>query len=63
MILATAERADRSACDDGIEHLAHLATAVLNEHVNEGGQCAACLEASFPCDSAVLAEHNMALLP
>lgn len=44
-----------------IEHLAQLASAVLNEHVNDHGLCAVC-GCAFPCDSAVLAEHNVALL-
>ena len=44
-----------------LEHLAQLATVVLNEHMNQAGLCAVCGTA-FPCDSAVLAEHNIALL-
>lgn len=63
MILATAHEAEPQLGPDGIEHLAHLAAAVLNAHVNADGHCAACLHRSFPCDSAVLAEHNLALLP
>jgi hypothetical protein len=43
------------------ERLARLATAVLNEHVDDGGLCAACDGVAFPCRSAVLAEHNTAL--
>jgi hypothetical protein len=43
-----------------IERLAELATAVLNEHTNDQGRCAGC-GCAFPCDSAVLAEHNLAL--
>jgi hypothetical protein len=38
-----------------------LATTVLNEHVNHEGLCALC-GCAFPCDLAVLAEHNAALL-
>ena len=45
-----------------IEHLAHLASVVLNEHVNDNGLCAACPGAAFPCELAVMAEHNTALL-
>ncbi len=45
-----------------LEHLAHLATVVLNEHVNDDGLCAVCPGVAFPCTSAVLAEHNAALL-
>ena len=33
----------------------------LDEHTNQAGLCAVCGTA-FPCDSAVLAEHNVALL-
>ena len=45
-----------------IEHLAQLTTLVLNEHVNDNGLCAVCPGVAFPCMSAVLAEHNAALL-
>jgi len=44
-----------------IEHLARLASVVLNAHVNRDGPCAVCGSA-FPCESAVLAERNAALL-
>jgi len=44
-----------------LEYLAQLATVVLNEHTNRAGLCATC-GTTFPCDSAVLAEHNLALL-
>ncbi len=44
-----------------LEHPAQLATVVLNEHINDDGLCAVC-GCAFPCESAVLAEHNMALL-
>ena len=44
-----------------LEALARLATVVLNEHTNGLGLCAVC-GCAFPCDSAVLAEHNVALL-
>jgi hypothetical protein len=43
------------------EHLAHVATVVLNEHVNEWGLCAMC-GGAFPCELAVLAEHSVTLL-
>jgi len=43
------------------EHLAQLATVVLNEHTNDNGLCAVC-GCAFPCSSAVLAENNIALL-
>jgi len=46
-----------------LEHLAHLASVVLNEHINDDGLCAVCPGVAFPCTSAVLAEeHNAALL-
>ena len=46
--------------DTQIEQLAHLASSVINEHVNQGGVCAVC-GCAFPCDRAVLAEHNLAV--
>ena len=45
-----------------LEHLAQLATVVLNGHTNDRGLCAACQGVASPCASAVLAEHNAALL-
>ncbi len=45
-----------------LEHLAQLATVVLNEHTDDRGLCAACSGVAFPCELAVLAEHNAALL-
>jgi hypothetical protein len=44
-----------------LEHLAQLAVRVLGEHVNDHGLCVVC-GVAFPCESAVLAEHNTALL-
>jgi len=44
-----------------LEHPAQLATVVLHEHINDDCLCAVC-GCAFPCESAVLAEHNMALL-
>jgi len=44
-----------------LENLARLATIVLNEHTNQAGLCAVC-DTAFPCDPAILAEHNVALL-
>ena len=41
--------------------LADLATSVLNEHTNDHGLCAVC-GVAFPCDLAIVAEHNAALL-
>lgn len=37
-----------------------LATSVMNEHVNEQGLCVICGSA-WPCERAVLAEHNLAV--
>ena len=45
-----------------IEHLARLASVVLNAHVNDSGWCAVCRGVAFPCDLAVVAEHNTALV-
>ena len=44
-----------------LERLAQLAVRVLGEHVNDRDLCAVC-GVAFPCESAVLAEHNTALL-
>lgn len=43
-----------------LRQLAANAASVLNEHVNDHGRCAAC-GCAWPCESAVLAEHNLAL--
>lgn len=61
MIPATAAELRRTNTVDP-EHLAQLATVVLNEHTNDDGLCAVCAGVAFPCASAVLAEHNAALL-
>jgi hypothetical protein len=45
-----------------LERLAHIACVVLNEHINSDGQCAVCVDVAFPCDRALLAEHNLAVL-
>ena len=45
---------------DEIDALIRLATRVLNEHRNDHELCAVC-GCAFPCDRAVLAEHNLAL--
>ncbi|KWX00948.1 hypothetical protein TH66_05305 [Carbonactinospora thermoautotrophica] len=44
-----------------LDLLRSTATVVLNEHVNAYGLCAVCGSA-FPCERAVLAEHNLASL-
>lgn len=43
-----------------VDALHQLATAVLNEHTNDHDLCAVC-GCAFPCERAVLAEHNLAL--
>jgi hypothetical protein len=43
-----------------LDALRQLATVVLNEHTNDRGLCAVC-GCAFPCERAVLAEHNLAL--
>lgn len=43
-----------------VEALYQLAAAVLNEHTNANDLCAVC-GCAFPCERAVLAEHNLAL--
>ena len=45
-----------------LEHLAQLASAVLNTHTNDHGHCATCTGVTFPCEHALLAEHNLAVL-
>lgn len=45
----------------GPEALSLLAVTVLNEHINQAGLCAVCGSA-WPCESAVLADHNLATL-
>ena len=44
-----------------LKALRDLATQVINEHVNDNALCAVCGSA-FPCELAVLAEHNLDLL-
>lgn len=43
-----------------VDALHQLATVVLNEHRSDDGLCAVC-GCAFPCERAVLAEHNLAL--
>ncbi len=42
------------------EALRALATRVINQHVDDHGLCAVC-GCAFPCERAVLAEHNLDL--
>lgn len=42
-----------------LEALVSLATRALNEHTNDAVLCAVCGSA-WPCERAVLAEHNLA---
>jgi hypothetical protein len=44
-----------------LEALSSLAVTVLNEHTNDADLCAVCGSA-WPCEQAVLAEHNLAAL-
>jgi hypothetical protein len=43
-----------------VMQLLRLATTVIGEHVDEQGLCAVCGSA-WPCEWAVLAEHNLAV--
>lgn len=43
-----------------MDALHQLATTVLHKHTNDLGLCAVC-GCAFPCERAVLAEHNLAL--
>lgn len=43
-----------------IVELASLASAVMNEHINDQGLCPIC-GLAWPCDRVVLAEHNLAV--
>lgn len=43
-----------------IDLLHHLASMILSKHTNGGGLCIAC-GCLFPCEQAVLAEHNLSL--
>jgi hypothetical protein len=42
-----------------VRRLSATAADVLNRHVGENGRCTACGTA-WPCESAQLAEHNLA---
>jgi hypothetical protein len=44
-----------------LTQLLELATSVMNEHLSDQGLCAVCGSA-WPCERAVLAEHNLAVL-
>jgi hypothetical protein len=52
---------DRERFPPELTQLLELATSVINEHVNDQGLCAVCGSA-WPCERAVLAEHNLAVL-
>jgi hypothetical protein len=45
---------------DELDQLRQLAAQVLSEHTNQNDRCATC-GCAFPCEQAVLAEHNLAL--
>lgn len=40
--------------------LRRRASAVIDQHVDRDGRCAVC-GCTFPCDLAVVAEHNVAV--
>jgi hypothetical protein len=44
-----------------VARLISIATSVINEHVNDQGLCAVC-DSAWPCERALLAEHNLAAL-
>jgi hypothetical protein len=44
-----------------LHELSLLATTVLGEHTNNAGLCAVCGSA-WPCERAVTATHNLAVL-
>ncbi len=44
-----------------LEQIGTLATAVLREHAAEAGRCVVC-QSAWPCESVVLAEHNLAMV-
>jgi len=44
-----------------LEVLSSLAVTVLNEHTDQAGRCAVCGSA-WPCESVLLADHNLAML-
>lgn len=43
-----------------LEAMIALATQALNDHIDDAGLCAVCGSA-WPCERAVLAEHNLAV--
>ena len=47
--------------DATLEALLALAAQVITEHTSDEGSCTVC-GVAFPCERAVLAEHNLALL-
>ncbi len=56
-----AETIREAELSDQIDTLTRLATVVLNEHTNLSALCTVC-GCAFPCERAVLAEHNLAVL-
>jgi hypothetical protein len=61
MLVRDAGPASVDSVNADLERLARLAVRVLGEHVGDRGMCAVC-GVAFPCESAVLAGHNTALL-
>lgn len=58
--MGTVETITSECLKPEIEALIALASKVLNEHQSDHGLCAVC-GCDFPCECAVLAEHNLAL--
>jgi hypothetical protein len=54
------ETATDDAASSVVEALHSLAAVVITEHRSDHDQCAVC-GSDFPCELAVLAEHNLAL--
>ena len=52
------DQADPTDPAELMDGLRALATRVINEHLDAHGLCAVCSSA-FPCERAVLAEHNL----
>jgi len=44
-----------------LEQLRGRAIRAINEHTNDGGHCTSCAS-TWPCERALVAEHNLAAL-
>lgn len=58
---ATAAEPRRAYLPPEMELLRAVATAVLNEHINDADLCAIC-GSTWPCERVLLADHNLAVL-